>query len=62
MIRFSRVTPSLVCLNETFLDVSVKDVLLEGYELIARRDRDDGRKGGGVAVYAHSSVANGVTL
>jgi len=61
-IRLSELKPSLVCLNETFLDVSVEDVGLEGYDLVARRDRDDGRKGGGVAVYASKAVSSRMVL
>jgi hypothetical protein len=43
--------PSLVCVNETWLDDSVAFVLLAGYRLVSRRDRRDGRSGGGVAVF-----------
>ena len=57
----SKTVPAIVCLNETFLDESVEDVSLEGYIMVARRDRADGRKGGGVAVYALDSIANRVT-
>jgi len=62
VIRMTTPSPSLICLNETFLDASVEDVLLEGYIIVARRDRDDGRKCGGVAVYASSALANQITL
>jgi len=55
-IRVCKTMPTLVCLNETFLDESIEEVLLEGYTIVARRDRDDGRKGGGVAVYALDAV------
>ena len=61
-LRILEVLPGLVCLNETFLDTSVEDITLESYELVARRDRDDGRKCGGVAVFVHESVKSRVTL
>ena len=54
--------PSILCLNETFLDQSVGDVEIEGYKLISRLDRRDGRKCGGIAVYALQSVASQATF
>lgn len=47
-------------LTETHLDAAVETVSLEGYELVARRDRDN-RGGGAVAVFALTSVAKRVT-
>ena len=41
-----------MCLNETLLDESVTDIQLGGYTLVSRRDRDDGRGGGDIAVFA----------
>ena len=61
-MRLSTVPPSLICLNETFLDDSVEDVSLEGYECVARRDRADGRKCGGVAVYAAKSISGRMAM
>ena len=40
----------LVSLNDTFLSKAVEHVELEGYQLLARRDRD-GQWGGGVLVF-----------
>jgi hypothetical protein len=54
--------PQILSLNETFLDNSVGEVNIEGYSMIGRRDRSDGRKCGGVAVYAQAHVAECVTL
>ena len=54
--------PALVCLNETWLDKSIGMVELEGYDLIARRDRRDGRKCGGVIVFARSDISARCTL
>lgn len=62
VIRLAKHPPSLVCLNETFLDKATEDIQLEGYKMVARRDRSDGRKGGGVAVYACENIAARVTL
>ncbi len=42
--------PAFVCINETFLDESVHDdqIGITGYRLVSRRDRCDGRSGGGI--------------
>ena len=61
-IRLRRTPPAIVCLNETFLDKSTSTVTLCGYELVARRDRRGGRKGGGVAIFARVDISNSVTL
>ena len=63
-IRMAKKKPQILCLNETFLDASVKDgvVEIEGYSIVGRRDRRDGRKCGGVAVYVQSQMAASVTL
>lgn len=62
LIRILRAQPALICLNETFLDTSTGEVPLEGYRVVARRDRKDGRKCGGVAVYALDSIHSRVTM
>ena len=61
-LQLASVMPGLLCLNETFLDRSVSDLSLPYYDLVARRDRTDGRRCGGVAVYALSSIASSVTV
>ena len=61
-IRLRPRPPAIVCLNETFLDKSTKLVELEGYEVSARRDRQDGRKCGGVLVFSRADIARNVTL
>ena len=43
-IRQMQERPDLICVNETFLDRTVEHIILEGYTLIARLDRSDGRK------------------
>ena len=60
-LRSLKRKPLLVCLNETFLDESTKELTLEGYVEVARRDRE-GRQGGGVLVYTLKSQASNVTL
>ena len=58
MIRNLPKKPSLVVLNETFLTKAVEDVQIEGYVLLARRDRGE-QWGGGVAVFVQAGqVAN----
>ena len=61
-LRLMEVKPVLLCINETFLDPSVEEVDVEGYTIVARRDRCNGQKCGGVAVYALASRANHVTF
>ena len=58
MIRNLPKKPCLVVLNETFLTKAVEDVQIEGYVLLARRDRGE-QWGGGVAVFVQAGqVAN----
>ena len=52
----------VACLNETFLNQAVEHIALEGYSLVTRRDRSDGRSGGGVVVFAIDSIAERVAL
>ena len=54
--------PTFVALNETMLDESTEHLRLPGYVLVARRDRQDGRKGGGVALFVHKSFSSSVVL
>ena len=60
-ILLMKTRPSILCLNETFLDDSIGDVPIEGYTLISRLDRRDGRSCGGIAVYALHSLASRIT-
>ena len=55
-LRLMDKPPALVCLNETFLDKSVKTVQLEGYELVARRDRQGRKKKGGETIHDHQGI------
>ena len=57
-----KVKPTVLCFNETWLDPCVKDVQIEGYSLMGRRDRRDGRECGGVAIFGISSQADSMTL
>ena len=61
-VRLAERKPDVICLNETFLDVSVGAVPMEGYIEIARWDRGAGIRRGGVAVYASMATAPSVTL
>ena len=54
-------SPSIVCITETWLNSSIGSPSLYGYIIIGRRDRSDGRIGGGVIIFAHSSVADAVS-
>ena len=48
--------PHFVGLVETLLTDLVGDISLPGYSLVSRRDRQDGRQGGGIALFALASV------
>ena len=54
--------PFLVALTETLLDASTDAVCLTRYSLTSRRDRGDGRQGGGVALFAASAFADNVVF
>ena len=65
VIRLASAPPDIVCINETFLDDGVKEVELEGYNVVGRRDRScsgDNRNCGGVVVFAKTELADHVTL
>ena len=53
--------PFLVTLNETFLNKAIEHVQLEGYQVLARRDRE-GQWGGGILVFVLDEYAPRVTL
>ena len=61
-LRIMKQKPDLICINETFLDKSVGHITLEGYVLIARRDRADGRTCGGIVEFALANIAEGFSL
>ena len=56
--------PAVICLNETFLEESTSNTAatLGGYNLVARRDRKDGRSGGGILCFVAASISAQVTL
>ena len=56
--------PGLICLNETFLDESTSDnqLWLGGYKLLSRRDRCDGRSGGGICCFVADVFAEQVAV
>ena len=60
-IRLASVKPDVICLNETNLQHSHAHVDVEGYVVAERRDRNDGRKGGGVLVFVREGIAEAVT-
>ena len=61
ILRGMEQKPFLVTLNETFLNKAIEHVELEGYQLLARRDRE-GQWGGGVLVFVLDKYAPRVTL
>ena len=50
--------PEVVGVTETFLDPSVLAVSISGYKLISRLDRRDGRRCGGIALFAVTAIAD----
>ena len=48
--------------TQKFLDTIVKHFTLDGYSLVARHDRSDGRLGGGIAAFAISAIDDRVNL
>ena len=54
--------PMIIFVNETFLDESVESITFDGYEVICRHDRADGRRGGGILVLATTLFAPCLTL
>ena len=61
VIREMPARPFLVCLNKTFLPTAVENVKLEGYQVLARRDRE-GQWGGGVVMFVVDAYFARVTL
>ena len=61
LLRGTKEQPFRVTLNETFLSKAIEHVELEGYQLLARRDRE-GQWGGGVLVFVLDEYAPRVTL
>ena len=54
--------PHLLAINETHLTRAVKDASFGGYTLVSRLDRRDGRKQGGIALFALPRIAACITL
>ena len=50
--------PHIICLQETWLNKSIEEVVIPGYSLISRLDRMDDRSGGGICMYAKSCFQN----
>jgi len=49
-LRMGDMQPDIICANKSFLDKSTHNVPLEGYAVVARRDRADGRTFGCILV------------
>ena len=54
------VRPSIICLTQTWLSPNTARTALVGYSVVVRHDRDDGRNGGGVIIFAIGSLINNV--
>ena len=56
--RLSRLgSPEIVGITETLLDAPVLEISMIGYTKISRLDRRNERKGGGISLFAASSIA-----
>ena len=51
-----------MALTETLLDESVGEVTLTGYTLVSRRERRDGRKGGGIVLFVKTDTKGSMNL
>ena len=57
-----RYKPDIICVQETWLDNSSEIFVLDGYDIISRRDRITDTFGGGVATYARRDCQHIVDL
>ena len=55
-IQSLAVRPVVIGITESWLDDSIEHVSLVGYVLVVRRDRGDGRKGGGILLFVREDV------
>ena len=55
-VRLRTLEPDVIALTETWLDDSVASFHIPGYFSVSRRDRNDGRQGGGIALYAAERI------
>ena len=53
--------PSILCFTETWLNALIGHITIAGYFVVVRRDRDDGRVGGGVLVLVADSILQNLT-
>ena len=51
-----------ICVNEFFLNRTVKHVTLQGYSFVGRRDRSDGGLGGEIVAFAVYAFAGRIIL
>jgi hypothetical protein len=52
-------SPYVICVQETWLDDSIKEVTIPGYVICSRRDRHKGANRGGIAVFRREDF-NGI--
>ena len=62
VLRSMSTLPNIILMNETFLIRSTENIEFEGYSCVARRDRRDGSKCGGTAVFGEIEIAERVAL
>ena len=55
-VRLESLMPDVIAFTETWLDEAAGDIHIPGYRVVARRDRTDGRKGGGVALFCRTEI------
>ena len=60
-IRLMIKKPSILCFTETWLNPCIGRIIISGYSVVVRRDRGDGRQGGGVIIFVADSIMHSVT-
>ena len=56
-MRLMNKKTDLLCVNETFMDRTIERISLESYARIARRDKTDGRKCGGIDAFDLTNIS-----
>ena len=59
-LKFIPEKPSILCFTETWLNPSSRRLDVAGYTVVSRRDRNDGRSGGGVIIFVASAFIDHV--
>ena len=61
-VQVKAVDPHLILLQETWLNKSVEEISIPGYNIISRRDRNENENRGGIITFARHDVHNIVCI